>query len=30
MLKETIRMWKDGMRDMVMGIGYAPHNFRVR
>ncbi len=23
MLKETIRMWKDGMRDMVMEIGCA-------
>ncbi len=30
MLKETIRMWKDGMRDMVMEIGCARHNFRVR
>ena len=30
MLKETIRMWKDGIRDMVMEIGCAPHNFRVR
>jgi hypothetical protein len=30
MLKETIRMWKDGMRDMVMEIGCALHNFRVR
>jgi DDE superfamily endonuclease len=30
MLKETIRMWKDGMRDMVMAIGCARHNFRVR
>ena len=29
-LKETIRMWKDGMRDMVMDIGCALHNFRVR
>ena len=24
MLKETIRMWKDGMRDMVMEIGVCP------
>ena len=30
MLQETIRMWKDGMRDMVMEIGCALHNFRVR
>ena len=30
MLKETIRMWKDGMRDMVMEIGCALHNSRVR
>ena len=30
MLKETIRMWKDGMRDMVREIGCALHNFRVR
>jgi hypothetical protein len=30
MLKETIRMWKEGMRDMVMEIGCALHNFRLR
>jgi len=30
MLKETIRMWKVGIRDMVMEIGCALHNFRVR
>ena len=30
MLKETIRMWKAGRRDMVMEIGCALHNFRVR
>jgi hypothetical protein len=30
MLKETIRMWKAGIRDMVMEIGCALHNFRVR
>jgi hypothetical protein len=30
MLTETIRMWKEGMRDMVMEIGWALHNFRVR
>jgi hypothetical protein len=29
-LTETIRMWKDGIRDMVMAIGCALHNFRVR
>jgi DDE superfamily endonuclease len=30
MLKETIRMWKAGIRDMVMQIGCGLHNFRVR
>jgi len=30
MLKETIRIWKEGTRDMVMEIGCALHNFRVR
>ena len=30
MLKETIRLWKTGLRDMVMEIGCALHNFRVR
>jgi hypothetical protein len=30
MLKETIRLWKAGLRDMVMEIGGALHNFRVR
>jgi hypothetical protein len=30
MLKETIRVWKTGIRDMVMEIGCALHNFRVR
>jgi hypothetical protein len=30
MLKETIRMWQDGVRDMVMAIGCALHNLRVR
>lgn len=30
MLKETIRMWKDGMRDMVMESGCALHHLRVR
>jgi DDE superfamily endonuclease len=30
MLKETIRLWKTGIREMVMEIGCALHNFRVR
>ncbi len=30
MLKETIRMWKEGMRDMVMEIGCALYNLRIR
>jgi hypothetical protein len=30
MLKETIRVWKAGIRDMVMEIGCALHNLRVR
>jgi hypothetical protein len=30
MLKETIRVWKAGIRDMVMESGGALHNFRVR
>jgi len=30
MLKETIRLWKAGIRAMVMEIGCARHNFRVR
>jgi DDE superfamily endonuclease len=30
MLKETIRLWKDGIRDVVMEIGGALHNLRVR
>ena len=30
MPKETIRMGKAGIRDMVMEIGCALHNFRVR
>jgi len=29
-LKETIRWWKAGLRDMVMEIGCALHHFRVR
>jgi len=30
MLKETIRLWKAGSRDVVMEIGCALHTFRVR
>jgi hypothetical protein len=30
MLKETSRVWKAGIRDMVMESGCALHNFRVR
>jgi hypothetical protein len=30
MRKETIRLWKAGVRDMVMEIGGALHNFRIR
>jgi DDE superfamily endonuclease len=30
MLKETIRMGKEGRRDLVMEIGCALHTFRVR
>ena len=30
MLKETIRLWKTGVRDMVMEIGCALHHLRVR
>jgi DDE superfamily endonuclease len=30
MLKETIRVWKAGIRDMIMEIGCALHNLRVR
>jgi hypothetical protein len=29
-LKETLRMWTAGVRDMVMEIGCALHNLRVR
>jgi hypothetical protein len=29
-LKETLRMWNAGVRDMVMEIGCALHNLRVR
>jgi hypothetical protein len=30
LLKETIRRWKAGSRDMVMEIGCRLHHFRVR
>ena len=30
MLKETIRRWEAAIRHMVMEIGGALHNFRVR
>jgi DDE superfamily endonuclease len=30
MLKEKIRLWKTGIRDMVMEIGCSLHNFGVR
>jgi hypothetical protein len=30
MRKETIRLWKAGLRDMVMEIGCGLHNLRVR
>ena len=30
MLKETIRMWKAGIRAMVMEIGCGLQNFRIR
>jgi hypothetical protein len=30
LLKETIRLWNDGIRDMGMASGWALHNFRVR
>jgi hypothetical protein len=30
LLKETIRRWKAGIRDLVMEIGCALHSFRVR
>jgi DDE superfamily endonuclease len=29
-LKETIRLWKDTARDMVMAICCGLHNFRIR
>jgi hypothetical protein len=29
-VKDRIRLWKDGVRDLVMEICCALHNFRVR
>ncbi len=29
-LKDRIRLWKEGVRDVVMEICCALHNFRVR
>ena len=29
-LKDRIRLWKEGVRDVVMELCYALHNFRVR
>jgi DDE superfamily endonuclease len=29
-VKDTIRVWKDGLRDMVMEVCCGLHNFRVR
>jgi len=29
-VKDRIRLWKDGVRDLVMDICCALHNFRVR
>jgi len=29
-VKDRIRLWKQGVRDLVMEICCAPHNFRVR
>jgi hypothetical protein len=30
LLKDRIRLWKEGVRDVVMDICCALHNFRVR
>ena len=30
MVKDTIRLWKDTARDMVMAICCGLHNFRLR
>jgi hypothetical protein len=29
-VKGRIRLWKDGISDLVMDLGCALHNFRVR
>ena len=29
-VKDRIRLWKKGIRDLVMDIGCALHNFRMR
>ncbi len=29
-VKDRIRLWKAGVRDLVMAIWWALHNFRVR
>jgi hypothetical protein len=29
-IEETIRLWKDGMHDLVMEVCCALHNFRLR
>lgn len=29
-VKDTIRLWKDGFKDMVMEVSCGLHNFRVR
>ena len=29
-VKDRIRLWKEGVRDLVMAICCALHNFRVR
>jgi hypothetical protein len=29
-VKDTIRLWKDGVRDLVMEVCCALHNFRLR
>jgi hypothetical protein len=30
MVKDRLRLWKDGVRDLVMELCCALHNFRVR
>ena len=29
-VKDTVRLWKDGLRDMVMEVCCGLHNFRIR